>query len=71
MKYNEEKLARYDALLEKINFLTEEIVKNPLDRALKKELKRAEDELCKKIQEDQKEIDKLIESFNQSEEWEE
>jgi len=73
MKGSEKKFGKYTKIVERIEFLTEAVVKNPNNNHLKKELKKAEDGLCNMIQREQKEIDKLVESLTEDheEEWDE
>jgi hypothetical protein len=67
-----EKFGKFEKIVARIELLTEEVVKNPMNQILKKQLKRAEDGLYKMIEKEQKEIDRMLESLNEvEEEWEE
>jgi hypothetical protein len=66
------KFGKFDKIVQRIEFLTEEVVKNQFDQDLKKQLKKAEEGLYRMIEKEQKSIDRLLASLNQEEEeWEE
>lgn len=64
---------KYSKIISKIEKLTEEVIKNPASEKIKKKLRKAEDKLCRMIQSEEKEIEKLIESINDNieDEWDE
>lgn len=65
------KFSKFDKIVARINFLTEEVVKKPQSESLKKQLREAEEELCTLIQQEEHEVTKLVNSLNDEEEWEE
>ncbi len=65
------KFSKFDKIVGRIEFLTEEVVRNPQNEKLKKQLKKAENGLYNMIEKEQKEIDRLLESLNEEPEWEE
>ena len=71
MKNFGKELSKFDKVVARIEYLTEEVIKKPNNEKVKKDLKKAEDGLYRMIQEEEKQIDQLLESFNQQEEWEE
>ncbi|HXA01896.1 MAG TPA: hypothetical protein VNW99_07910 [Cytophagaceae bacterium] len=66
-----EKFEKFDRIVRKIEFLTDQVVGNPLSEELKKKLKKAEERLYIMIEKEEKEIDRLLESLNEEPEWEE
>jgi hypothetical protein len=68
-----EKFGKFNHLVQRIEMLTEQVVKKPHDQKLKRALKKAEDGLYNMIEKEQKEIDRMLENlnFNEDEQWEE
>jgi hypothetical protein len=68
-----EKFGKFNHIVQRIEMLTEQVVKKPHDQKLKRALKKAEDGLYNMIEKEQKEIDRMLESLNENEDllWEE
>ena len=64
---------KYSKIISKIEDLTEAVIKSPASEELKRELKKAEDCLCRMIQKEEKEIDKLLNTLYDNDQalWEE
>jgi hypothetical protein len=65
------KYSKFDKIVARINYLTEEVVKKPQSESLKKQLRDAEEELCNLIQQEEHEVNKLVSALNEEPEWEE
>ena len=65
------KYSKFDSIVARINYLTEEVIKKPQSESLKKQLRDAEEGLCNLIQQEEKEVNKLLNSLNEEQEWEE